>query len=49
MVDKELEKVIEEEKIATLKRLLDFDMPDDIIAIATNFSLDEVASYRSQF
>ncbi|HGA1494699.1 TPA: hypothetical protein ACIRLG_001912 [Streptococcus suis] len=49
MVDKELEKIIEEEKIATLKRLLDFDMPDDIIAIATNFSLNEVASYRSQF
>ncbi|HFI0040940.1 TPA: hypothetical protein ACGOTH_001415 [Streptococcus suis] len=49
MVDKELEKIIEEEKIATLKRLLDFEMSDDIIAIATNFSLDEVAEYRDQF
>ncbi|HFI0114548.1 TPA: hypothetical protein ACGO7C_002079 [Streptococcus suis] len=49
MVDKELEKIIEEEKIETLKRLLDVGMTDDIIAIATNFSLDEVASYRNQF
>ncbi|HFI0481392.1 TPA: hypothetical protein ACGOY0_001696 [Streptococcus suis] len=43
------EKGIDAEKIDTLKRMLKANLSDEMIAIATEFTVEQVAAYRSQF
>ncbi|HFI0131834.1 TPA: hypothetical protein ACGOSD_002077 [Streptococcus suis] len=42
------EKGIDAEKIDTLKRMLKANLSDEMIAIATEFTVEQVAAYRSQ-
>ncbi|HEP1794038.1 TPA: hypothetical protein VB881_000643 [Streptococcus suis] len=48
-VEKGIEKGIDAEKIDTLKRMLKANLSDEMIAIATEFTVEQVAAYRSQF
>ncbi|HFU4056060.1 TPA: hypothetical protein ACGO6G_002157 [Streptococcus suis] len=43
------EKGIDTEKLGTIKRMLKANMSDDTVAIATEFTVEQVANYRSQF
>ncbi|HFI0026308.1 TPA: hypothetical protein ACGO0P_001513 [Streptococcus suis] len=43
------EQGIDAEKIDTLKRMLKANLSDEMIAIATEFTVEQVAAYRSQF
>ncbi|HFI0214755.1 TPA: hypothetical protein ACGO10_000499 [Streptococcus suis] len=47
--EKGIEKGIDTEKLGTIKRMLKANMSDDMIAIATEFTVEQVAAYRSQF
>ncbi|WP_105124881.1 hypothetical protein [Streptococcus suis] len=47
--EKGIEKGIDTEKLGTIKRMLKANMSDDMIAIATEFTLEQVAAYRNQF
>ncbi|HFI0232313.1 TPA: hypothetical protein ACGOXG_001710 [Streptococcus suis] len=47
--EKGIEKGIDTEKLGTIKRMLKANISDDMIAIATEFTLEQVANYRSQF
>ncbi|HFI0134859.1 TPA: hypothetical protein ACGOZZ_001469 [Streptococcus suis] len=40
---------VDTEKIDTMKRMLKANLTDEMIAIATEFTVEQVASYRSQF
>ncbi|HEM5984631.1 TPA: hypothetical protein U2B44_001051 [Streptococcus suis] len=40
---------VDAEKIDTLKRMLKANLSDEMIAIATEFTVEQVAVYRSQF
>ncbi|HFI0042235.1 TPA: hypothetical protein ACGO8N_000458 [Streptococcus suis] len=40
---------VDAEKIDTLKRMLNADLSDEMIAIATEFTVEQVAVFRSQF
>ncbi|HEM6090012.1 TPA: hypothetical protein U2B88_002083 [Streptococcus suis] len=40
---------VDAEKIDTLKRMLKANLSDEMIAIATEFTVEQVAAYRSQF
>ncbi|HFI0162909.1 TPA: hypothetical protein ACGORW_000696 [Streptococcus suis] len=44
-----IEQGIDAEKIDTLKRMLKANLSDEMIAIATEFTVEQVAAYRSQF
>ncbi|HFU3800024.1 TPA: hypothetical protein ACGO0I_001051 [Streptococcus suis] len=46
--DDGFEQGIDAEKIDTLKRMLNADLSDEMIAIATEFTVEQVAAYRSQ-
>ncbi|HFU4006143.1 TPA: hypothetical protein ACGO3P_001516, partial [Streptococcus suis] len=48
-VEDGFEKGIDAEKIDTLKRMLKANLTDEMIAIATEFTVEQVAAYRSQF
>ncbi|HFI0214756.1 TPA: hypothetical protein ACGO10_000498 [Streptococcus suis] len=48
-IEKGIERGIDTEKLGTIKRMLKANMSDDMIAIATEFTLEQVANYRSQF
>ncbi|WP_153048222.1 hypothetical protein [Streptococcus suis] len=48
-VEDGFEKGIDTEKLGTIKRMLKANMSDDMIAIATEFTLEQVANYRNQF
>ncbi|HFI0579327.1 TPA: hypothetical protein ACGO05_001776 [Streptococcus suis] len=48
-MEKGIEKGIDTEKLGTIKRMLKANMSDDMIAIATEFTVEQVANYRSQF
>ncbi|HEM5997679.1 TPA: hypothetical protein U2C13_002093 [Streptococcus suis] len=48
-VEKGIEKGIDAGKIDTLKRMLKANLSDEMIAIATEFTVEQVAAYRSQF
>ncbi|HEM5996725.1 TPA: hypothetical protein U2B30_000094 [Streptococcus suis] len=39
---------VDAEKIDTLKRMLKANLSDEMIAIATEFTVEQVAAYRSQ-
>ncbi|MDW8714251.1 hypothetical protein Q7W14_05540 [Streptococcus suis] len=47
--EKGIEQGIDAEKLDTLKRMLKANMSDDMIAIATEFTVEQVATYRSRF
>ncbi|HFI0457839.1 TPA: Rpn family recombination-promoting nuclease/putative transposase [Streptococcus suis] len=47
--DDGFEQGIDAEKIDTLKRMLKANLTDEMIAIATEFTVEQVAAYRSQF
>ncbi|HEM3696684.1 TPA: hypothetical protein U1D08_002063, partial [Streptococcus suis] len=40
---------VDTEKIDTMKRMLKANLTDEMIAIATEFTVEQVAVYRSQF
>ncbi|HFI0127362.1 TPA: hypothetical protein ACGO9G_000102 [Streptococcus suis] len=40
---------VDTEKIDTMKRMLKANLTDEMIAIATEFTVEQVAAYRSQF
>ncbi|HEM6089450.1 TPA: hypothetical protein U2B88_001481 [Streptococcus suis] len=40
---------VDAEKIDTLKRMLKANLSDEMIAIATEFTVEQVAVFRSQF
>ncbi|HFI0450721.1 TPA: hypothetical protein ACGOY4_000694 [Streptococcus suis] len=40
---------IDAEKIDTMKRMIKANLTDEMIAIATEFTVEKVAVYRSQF
>ncbi|HFI0040302.1 TPA: hypothetical protein ACGO16_000968 [Streptococcus suis] len=40
---------IDAEKIDTMKRMIKANLTDEMIAIATEFTVEQVAVYRSQF
>ncbi|HFI0978560.1 TPA: hypothetical protein ACGO1U_002066, partial [Streptococcus suis] len=42
------EQGIDAEKIDTMKRMIKANLTDEMIAIATEFTVEQVASYRSQ-
>ncbi len=44
-----VEKGIDAEKLDTIKRMLKANVSDDMIAIATDFTVEQVVAYRSQF
>ncbi|HFI2447270.1 TPA: hypothetical protein ACGO8L_000358 [Streptococcus suis] len=44
-----IEKGIDTEKLGTIKRMIEANMSDDVIAIATEFTVEQVATYRSRF
>ncbi|HEM3725930.1 TPA: hypothetical protein U1D16_001339 [Streptococcus suis] len=44
-----MEKGIDTEKLDTIKRMLKANMSDDMIAIATEFAVEQVATYRNHF
>ncbi|HEM5987959.1 TPA: hypothetical protein U2B37_000025 [Streptococcus suis] len=44
-----VEKGIDTEKIDTMKRMIKANLTDEMIAIATEFTVEQVAAYRSQF
>ncbi|NRG98009.1 hypothetical protein HPA99_05485 [Streptococcus suis] len=44
-----VEKGIDTEKIDTMKRMIKANLTDEMIAIATEFTVEQVAVYRSQF
>ncbi|HFI0048220.1 TPA: hypothetical protein ACGOTN_000582 [Streptococcus suis] len=46
-VEKGIEQGIDAEKIDTLKRMLKANLSDEMIAIATEFTVEQVAAYRS--
>ncbi|HFR3538382.1 TPA: hypothetical protein ACHVCJ_000911 [Streptococcus suis] len=48
-VEDGFEKGIDTEKLGTIKRMLKANMSDDMIAIATEFTVEQVATYRNQF
>ncbi|HFI0159832.1 TPA: hypothetical protein ACGOSR_002092, partial [Streptococcus suis] len=48
-VEKGIEQGIDAEKIDTLKRMLKANLSDEMITIATEFTVEKVAVYRSQF
>ncbi|HFI0450996.1 TPA: hypothetical protein ACGOY4_000972 [Streptococcus suis] len=48
-VEDGFEQGIDAEKIDTLKRMLKANLTDEMIAIATEFTVEQVAAYRSQF
>ncbi|HFI0376408.1 TPA: hypothetical protein ACGOXV_000281 [Streptococcus suis] len=48
-VEKGIEQGIDAEKIDTLKRMLKANLSDEMITIATEFTVEQVAAYRSQF
>ncbi|HEM6265865.1 TPA: hypothetical protein U2C71_001075 [Streptococcus suis] len=43
-----VEKGIDTEKIDTMKRMIKANLTDEMIAIATEFTVEQVAAYRSQ-
>ncbi|HEM3703313.1 TPA: hypothetical protein U1D11_001852 [Streptococcus suis] len=47
-IEKGIEQGVDAEKIDTLKRMLNADLSDEMIAIATEFTVEQVAAYRSQ-
>ncbi|WP_105206970.1 hypothetical protein [Streptococcus suis] len=40
---------VDTEKIDTMKRMIKANLTDEMIAIATEFTVEQVAAYRSQF
>ncbi|NQK44671.1 hypothetical protein HO505_01815 [Streptococcus suis] len=44
-----VEKGIDTEKIDTMKRMIKANLTDEMIAIATEFTVEQVAVFRSQF
>ncbi|HEL2383749.1 TPA: hypothetical protein TZS71_001526 [Streptococcus suis] len=48
-VEDGFEKGIDAEKLDTIKRMLKANVSDDMIAIATDFTVEQVVAYRSQF
>ncbi|HFI0119535.1 TPA: hypothetical protein ACGPB3_001434 [Streptococcus suis] len=48
-IEQGIEKGVDAEKIDTLKRMLNANLSDEMIAISTEFTVEQVASYRSQF
>ncbi|HEM5987958.1 TPA: hypothetical protein U2B37_000024 [Streptococcus suis] len=40
---------VDAEKIDTMKRMIKANLTDEMIAIATEFTVEQVAVYRSQF
>ncbi|MGQ7336590.1 hypothetical protein ACTGYP_01475 [Streptococcus suis] len=48
-IEQGIEQGIDAEKIDTLKRMLKANLSDEMIAIATEFTVEQVAAYRSQF
>ncbi|HEM6190235.1 TPA: hypothetical protein U2C48_000867 [Streptococcus suis] len=48
-IEKGIEQGVDAEKIDTLKRMLKANLSDEMIAIATEFTVEQVAVYRSQF
>ncbi|HFI0206302.1 TPA: hypothetical protein ACGOSV_000517 [Streptococcus suis] len=47
-IEKGIEQGVDAEKIDTLKRMLKANLSDEMIAIATEFTVEQVAAYRSQ-
>ncbi|HFI0206303.1 TPA: hypothetical protein ACGOSV_000518 [Streptococcus suis] len=47
--DDGFEQGMDAEKIDTMKRMIKANLTDEMIAIATEFTVEQVASYRSQF
>ncbi|NRG98008.1 hypothetical protein HPA99_05480 [Streptococcus suis] len=47
--DDGFEQGMDAEKIDTMKRMLKANLTDEMIAIATEFTVEQVAVYRSQF
>ncbi len=48
-VEDGFEQGMDAEKIDTLKRMINANLTDEMIAIATEFTVEQVAVYRSQF
>ncbi|MGQ7375012.1 Rpn family recombination-promoting nuclease/putative transposase [Streptococcus suis] len=48
-IEQGIEQGIDAEKIDTLKRMLKANLTDEMIAIATEFTVEQVAVFRSQF
>ena len=48
-IEQGIEQGIDAEKIDTLKRMLKANLSDEMIAIATEFTVEQVAVFRSQF
>ncbi|HFI0246156.1 TPA: hypothetical protein ACGOUV_001404 [Streptococcus suis] len=44
-----IEQGIDAEKIDTMKRMIKANLTDEMIAIATEFTVEQVAVFRSQF
>ncbi|MDW8680786.1 hypothetical protein Q7W17_01430 [Streptococcus suis] len=47
--DDGFEQGMDAEKIDTMKRMIKANLTDEMIAIATEFTVEQMASYRSQF
>ncbi|HFI0635642.1 TPA: hypothetical protein ACGO2G_002181, partial [Streptococcus suis] len=45
----EFEQGIDAEKIGTMRRMIKANLTDDMLAIAPEFTVEQVAIYRSQF
>ncbi|HFI0638528.1 TPA: hypothetical protein ACGO1U_000119 [Streptococcus suis] len=48
-IEKGIAQGIDAEKIDTMKRMIKANLTDEMIAIATEFTVEKVAVYRSQF
>ncbi|HFI0043151.1 TPA: hypothetical protein ACGO8N_001731 [Streptococcus suis] len=46
-IEQGIEQGIDAEKIDTMKRMLKANLTDEMIAIATEFTVEQVAAYRS--
>ncbi|HFI0246908.1 TPA: hypothetical protein ACGOUU_000090 [Streptococcus suis] len=48
-IEQGIEQGMDAEKIDTMKRMIKANLTDEMIAIATEFTVEQVAVYRSQF